>query len=64
MPVTIGELPDDQTLASTEPGGKTELETANTPHLNALAARSSLGLSIPVLPGIAPGSVTSNTSPP
>lgn len=39
-----------------EPGGKTELETANTPHLNALAQRGSLGQSVPVLPGIAPGS--------
>lgn len=39
-----------------EPGGKTELETANTPHLNQLAQRGSLGMSIPVLPGIAPGS--------
>jgi 2,3-bisphosphoglycerate-independent phosphoglycerate mutase len=35
-----------------EPGGKTELETARTPHLDALAARSALGLSEPVGPGI------------
>lgn len=38
------------------PGGKTELETARTPHLDALAARGVQGLSIPVKPGIAPGS--------
>jgi 2,3-bisphosphoglycerate-independent phosphoglycerate mutase len=35
-----------------EPGGKTELETARTPHLDALAAVSALGLSEPVGPGI------------
>ena len=39
-----------------EPGGRTELETAQTPHLDALAGRGVQGLSIPVLPGIAPGS--------
>ncbi|MEO1998802.1 MAG: 2,3-bisphosphoglycerate-independent phosphoglycerate mutase [Planctomycetaceae bacterium] len=39
-----------------QPGGLTELETANTPHLDQLAARGVLGLSTPVLPGIAPGS--------
>ena len=38
------------------PGGKTELESANTPHLDALAQRGVSGLSLPVLPGITPGS--------
>jgi len=39
-----------------QPGGLTELETAKTPHLDALAARGVQGASIPVKPGIAPGS--------
>lgn len=39
-----------------EPGGRTELEAANTPNLDALAARSALGLSSPAGPGIAVGS--------
>jgi 2,3-bisphosphoglycerate-independent phosphoglycerate mutase len=38
------------------PGGKTELETANTPHLDELVRRGVCGGSIPVFPGIAPGS--------
>jgi 2,3-bisphosphoglycerate-independent phosphoglycerate mutase len=39
-----------------QPGGLTELETANTPNLDALAKAGVLGGSIPVLPGISPGS--------
>jgi 2,3-bisphosphoglycerate-independent phosphoglycerate mutase len=39
-----------------QPGGLTELETAKTPNLAALAARGVQGASIPVKPGIAPGS--------
>src|SRR5215471_10501363 len=39
-----------------QPGGMTELETANTPNLDALAKAGVLGGSIPVLPGISPGS--------
>jgi 2,3-bisphosphoglycerate-independent phosphoglycerate mutase len=39
-----------------QPGGLTELETANTPHLDELAKRGVCGGSIPVLPGISPGS--------
>jgi 2,3-bisphosphoglycerate-independent phosphoglycerate mutase len=39
-----------------EPGGKTELETARTPHLDACTREGVCGLSLPVLPGITPGS--------
>jgi 2,3-bisphosphoglycerate-independent phosphoglycerate mutase len=39
-----------------EPGGKTELESARTPNLDACARDGICGLSIPVLPGITPGS--------
>lgn len=39
-----------------EPGGLTELETANTPNLDALARRGVSGGSIPVTLGISPGS--------
>jgi 2,3-bisphosphoglycerate-independent phosphoglycerate mutase len=39
-----------------EPGGMTELETARTPHLDALARDGICGLHDPVGPGITPGS--------
>src|SRR3954449_11427196 len=39
-----------------EPGGLTELESARTPNLDALARDGVCGLSLPVLPGITPGS--------
>lgn len=38
------------------PDGRTELEAASTPVLDELAARSVCGLSVPVAPGISPGS--------
>jgi 2,3-bisphosphoglycerate-independent phosphoglycerate mutase len=45
----LGGLPHPET-------GLTELESAETPHMDALAAKSSLGALIPVSPGISPGS--------
>ncbi|UCC83193.1 MAG: 2,3-bisphosphoglycerate-independent phosphoglycerate mutase [Gemmatimonadota bacterium] len=39
-----------------EPGGPTELEAAETPNLDRLAAEGIVGLHQPVSPGIAPGS--------
>ncbi len=43
-------------LGGLERNGKTELETAKTPNLDALAAESSLGLTTPVDAGVTPGS--------
>ena len=45
----LGGLPVD-------PSGRTELEAAETPNLDALASRSDLGLSRPVAAGVSPGS--------
>jgi 2,3-bisphosphoglycerate-independent phosphoglycerate mutase len=39
-----------------QPGGLTELETAKTPNLDKLVREGVCGSSIPVAPGIAPGS--------
>jgi 2,3-bisphosphoglycerate-independent phosphoglycerate mutase len=39
-----------------EPGGPTELEAANTPNLDRLAAEGTLGQTVPVRRGITPGS--------
>ena len=45
----LGGLPHPNT-------GRTELESASTPNLDALAARSSLGMIVPVAHGVTPGS--------
>ncbi len=42
--------------APMHPGGQTELETAHTPHMDALAAEGICGLHDPIGPGITPGS--------
>src|SRR5262245_5603760 len=39
-----------------EVGGKTELESARTPNLDTCVREGVSGLSVPVLPGITPGS--------
>lgn len=39
-----------------EPGGPTELEAANTPIMDRLAAEGTLGQTIPIRPGVTPGS--------
>ncbi len=39
-----------------EPGGPTELEAARTPNMDRLAAEGTLGQTIPIRPGITPGS--------
>jgi 2,3-bisphosphoglycerate-independent phosphoglycerate mutase len=39
-----------------EPGGPTELEAARTPNLDRLAAEGTVGMSVPIAPGITPGS--------
>src|SRR5437879_4407191 len=45
----LGGLPHPDT-------GRTELETAYTPHLDMIARGSACGLTIPVAPGVTPGS--------
>jgi 2,3-bisphosphoglycerate-independent phosphoglycerate mutase len=39
-----------------EPGGKTELEAAHKPNFDRMTAEGSAGLSIPIRPGVEPGS--------
>ena len=51
----LGGLPNPET-------GKTELETANTPNLDLMAAKSICGLIDPVSPGITPGSAPGHLS--
>lgn len=45
----LGDIPS-------QPGGLTPLEAAATPHLDRLAAEGALGRTIPVRPGVTPGS--------
>jgi len=45
-----------------ETGGLTELESAQTPNMDALAAEGMCGLSTPIFPGVTPGSGPSHLS--
>ena len=49
-------MPTASAACRSNPAARTELETANTPNLDALARTGVCGVSIPVLPGITPGS--------
>ena len=51
----LGGVPDPDS-------GRTELETAEKPNLDSLARKSVCGFSIPVLPGITPGSAPGHLS--
>lgn len=51
----LGGLPDPDT-------GLTELETARTPHFDALARAGSLGLATSIIPGVTPGSAPAHLS--
>jgi len=43
-------------LGGLQKNGKTELEAAHTPHMDSVAKTSEAGLTIPIAPGITPGS--------
>lgn len=51
----LGGLPHPET-------GQTELQTAHTPNLDALARESACGFTVPVAPGVTPGSGPGHTA--